>query len=248
MRLAPEEGETLDVLGDNRLLLIQPRDGYRFSIDSLLLWGFLLVSPEDQWADLGSGCGIIAIALAKLGHVKHVVSVELQEELADLARRNCRLNHVEKTVTIITGNIRDKKLSKRISPVNCVCANPPYYTSVSGRINPDSQKALARHEMKGTLEDFISCGRTLLKRGGGFNVILPVERLPEAFEQLLRARLFPSRLRFVHSRAALPAVLVLIEARKEKRTPLNVAFPFIIYEAEGRYTPEAQALISLADS
>ena len=247
MRLAPGEGETLDVLGDNCLRLIQPRNGYRFSIDSLLLWGFLSVSPGDQWADLGSGCGIIAIALAKLGRVKRVVSVELQEGLAGLARRNCRLNHVEETVTVITGNIRDRDLFKRVPPVDYVCANPPYYTSVSGRVNPDSQKALARHEMRGTLEDFISRGRTLLKRGGGFNLILPVERLTEAFERLLRAQLFPSRLRFVHSRAALPAVLVLIEARKEKQAPLNVVFPFIIYEAENRYTPEAQALISLAN-
>ena len=246
MKLTPGESETLDVLGDNRLFLIQPRDGYRFSIDSLLLWGFLSPSPGDQWADLGGGCGIIAIALARINHVKHVVSVEVQEALADLARRNCRLNHVEKAVTVVTGNVRDRKLAKRILPVDHVCANPPYYTPVSGRVNPNNQKALARHELRGTLEDFISRGRTLLKRGGGFNLILPVERLTEAFGLLLQSHLFPCRLRFVHSRANLPAVLVLIEARKEKQIPLNVTLPFIIYETEDHYTPEAQALINLA--
>jgi tRNA1Val (adenine37-N6)-methyltransferase len=246
MKLIPGEGETLDILGNNRLFLIQPRDGYRFSIDSLLLWGFLSASPGGQWADLGSGCGIIAIALAKFNHVKSVVSVEIQEELAELARRNCRLNHVEETVTVVTGNVRDRELIKRVSSVDYVCANPPYYSPVSGRTNPNSQKALARHELRGTLEDFIACGKALLKRGGGFSLILPVERLTEIFGLLFRARLFPSRLRFVHSRTTLPAVLVLIEARKEKQAPLNVTLPFIIYETEGRYTAEAQALISLA--
>ena len=246
MRLTPGEGETLDVLGNDRLSLIQPRDGYRFSIDSLLLWGFLTASPGEQWVDLGSGCGIIAIALARLNHVKHVVSMEIQEALADLARRNCRLNHVEKAVTVVTGNVRDRELAKKILPVDHVCANPPYYTPVSGRVNPNNQKALARHELRGTLENFISSGGRLLKRGGGFNVILPVERLAEAFGLFLQSHLFPCRLRFVHSRANLPAVLVLIEARKEKQTPLNVTLPFIIYETEDRYSPEAQALVNLA--
>ena len=239
----PMAGETLDVLGDGLLRLIQPREGYRFSIDSLLLWGFLRPGVRSHWVDLGAGNGILAIALARFHRVARVTAVELQPALARLLRRNITLNKVADRVAPVEGDLRNKDLLKTIPPADGVCANPPYYRVHAGRLNPNSEKALARHELSGTLADFVQAGSRLLKRGGGFVTILPVSRAPEAFPLFERARLYMADLRFVHPAGEQPATHVLIRAVKEKQEALSVYPPLILYRAAHVYTPEVAALM-----
>ena len=244
--MPPEPGpnETLDVIGKDQLFLIQSKEGYRFSIDSLLLWGFLSPDPKSRWIDLGSGCGILAIALAKINGVREVVGLELQPELVAIARRNARLNRVEAHVTFLEGDIRDTDTLKSLAPADGVCANPPYYPALSGRINPDRQKAVARHEIKGGMLDFIRAGSRLLRRGGVFATIIPVQRLQEALQTLTSATLNLSRMRFVYSYEGQPATLVLLETLKDKKSPLSVEPPLIIYASPKTYTEEVQNLMA----
>ncbi len=237
--------ETLDVLGANRLKFIQPKTGYRFSIDSLLLWGFLRPARDQRWVDLGTGCGILAIALAKINGVKEAVGVEIQPELVELARRNARLNFVENHVSFVTGDIRDVSLLKTFASADGVCVNPPYYAPGSGRLNPDAQKAVARHEIKGTINDFIRAGSLLLSRGSVFDIILPVQRLQDALKILQETKLYPSRMRPVHSYGNTPATLVLIEAVKGKKSIFSLEPPVVVYKSKKIYTQEIQELMNL---
>lgn len=246
MKPTPQSGETLDILFHDQLSLIQPKKGYRFSIDSLLLWGFLKPLTKTHWIDLGTGCGILAIALAKISGVEHVTALEVQAELADLARRNVLLNRVESRVTILEGDIRSRSFIKGIPRAGGICANPPYYKIYSGRINPHHQKAMARHEIKGTLSDFIKAGSLLLKSGGSYATILPAERLPEALSLFSSANMYPFRMRRVHSYKNSPATLVLIEALKERQTAITVYPPLVIYQSPNIYTTELEALISFS--
>jgi len=246
MKHGPNPGETIDILGNDQLFLIQPEKGYRFSIDSLLLWGFLTTDPKSYWIDLGTGCGIIAIVLAKISEVERVTALEVQPELVELARRNVSLNHVESHVTLLEADIRDHSFLSRLPKAEGVCTNPPYYPVYSGRINPNMQKAMARHEIGGTLSDFIKAGSLLLGRGGYYTTILPVARLQEALALFSNARLYTSRMRFVHSYKDEKATLVLIEALKEKQAALTVDPPITVYQSPGTYTPEVQALINLS--
>ena len=240
----PGSNETLDVIGKDQLLLFQSKEGYRFSIDSLLLWGFLNPDPKDRWIDLGTGCGILAIALAKINGAREVVGLELQPELVAIARRNARLNRVETRVTFLEGDIRDTDMLKSLAPADGVCANPPYYPADSGRINPDPQKAVARHEIRGSMLDFIKAGSRLLRRGGVFATIIPVQRLQETLQALNILNLNLSRMRFTHSYEGQPATLVLLEALKDKRSPLSVEPPLIIYTSPKTYTEEVKGLMA----
>jgi len=238
-----QESETLDVLGEGRLRLLQPRDGYRFSIDSLLLWGFLRPLPQSHWVDLGAGCGILAIALARIHGVGRVTALELQPSLVRLLQQNIRLNGVEGQVTVREGDLRDPRILEGIPPADGVCTNPPYYKIHAGRLNPNGEKAEARHEIRGTLEDFIRAGGRLLKRGGNFVTILPVSRFPEVPSLFTQARLSIAHLRFVHPYGDQPATHVLIHAVKEKQRALAVYPSFILYRSLHVYTSEAEALM-----
>ncbi len=238
--------ETLDTLGNGRLAFWQPREGYRFSIDSLLLWGFLRPGPNDRWVDLGTGCGILAIALAKVNGVKEVTGLEIQPDLLAFARRNARLNGVASKVTFLEADIRDVSFLESLPPVEGVCANPPYFVAGSGRINPDRQKAVARHELRGTIADFIKGGSLLLKRGGRFAAILPVQRFQEACQIFSDTDLFLSRLRPVHPYTEQPATFILVEALKGKKSPVTALEPSLtMYQSPKEYTPEIEELMAL---
>ncbi len=246
MASLPKTETTLDTLGNNKLLLKQSKQGYRFSIDSLLLWGFLRPNPFTHWVDLGSGCGILSIALAKFSGVSHVTAIEIQPSLATLLRQNAEINEVASRITLIEGDLRDVRLLKGLPPADGVCTNPPYYPPISGRLNLNPEKARARHEILGTFEDFLKAGSRLLRKRGTYSTILPVSRLSETLPLFVSMHLYPVVLRFVHPYQNQPATHFLITALKEKRGPLTVYPPLILYRSPGRYTEEIANLMHMS--
>ncbi len=164
MEETPSNSE-LHELFDGRLKLYQPARGYRFSIDALLLAVFARGRCAGSVADLGTGCGVLPLLLARRDEVVHVTAVEIQQELAGLARRNSELNGCSEKITVLCGDVR--AIGKMAPPesFDAVVTNPPFYPVASGRINPMAQKAAARHEVHGSLDDF-HCGRLVSFEAG----------------------------------------------------------------------------------
>ncbi|MDH3998758.1 MAG: SAM-dependent methyltransferase, partial [Desulfuromonadales bacterium] len=104
----------------------------------------------------------------------------------------------------------------------------------SGRISPQDERAMARHELAGGLDDFLQTAALLLKHGGRFVIVYLAERLPELLGGMCSVNLQPKRLRLVHSRSGDAARLVLVEARKGGQPGLVALAPLIIYAGEGR--------------
>lgn len=239
------EGTTQDVILGDRLNLMQPKEGYRFSVDALLLAHFAAVKPGNRVVDLGAGVGVVALALAlKMGR-GHVVAVELQPRLADLARINAQANQVGAEVEVLEKDWADLTSADAGGPVDHVAANPPYRRLGSGRINPEDEKARARHEINGNAETCVAAAGRLLRHGGLFSVIYPAVRMAGLFHSLRQAGLEPKRLKNIHSRQGEEAKLVLVEARKDSGEGLTIEPPLYMYQdPKGRdYTPEAAAII-----
>jgi tRNA1Val (adenine37-N6)-methyltransferase len=127
--------------------------------------------------------------------------------------------------------------------VDVVFSNPPYRKVLSGRINPDSERAVARHEIKGTLSDVVSVAEKLLRPSGRLWVIYAAERIADLLAQMRAFRLEPKRLRLVHSRPNSDAELVLAEGRKRGRPGLKVVSPLIVHKEDGGYTEELKEMI-----
>lgn len=218
-----EAHETIDTFLEGRLRIIQSRQGYRFSVDALLLAEFVSLKSEDLVVDLGAGCGIISLFLAAKREVRFIFGVELQEELASQARRNIALNGLEGKIAVIQGDLRQLPLAPGSADV--VVCNPPYRRERSGRINPQPNKAIARHEITASLDDILAAAKALLKRAGRLAVIYPASRLPEVFARMRMREMEPKRLQVIFPDSTSHAELAMIEGRVRGKSGLKTLPP-----------------------
>ncbi len=218
-----EAHETIDTFLEGRLRIIQSRQGYRFSVDALLLAEFVSLKSQDLVVDLGAGCGIISLFLAAKREVRFIFGVELQEELASQARRNIALNGLEGKIAVIQGDLRQLPLAPGSADV--VVCNPPYRRERSGRINPQPNKAIARHEITASLDDILAAAKALLKRAGRLAVIYPASRLPEVFARMRMREMEPKRLQVIFPDSTSHAELAMIEGRVRGKSGLKTLPP-----------------------
>lgn len=237
--------ETFDVLFGGKIKVAQEKDGYRFSLDAILLAAFVRLRSGERVMDLGTGIGIIPLILGKRGEdADEIVGVEIQEKLAELAKTNVCNNGLEGLIHIYQGDIKGIDDLFSSSSFDVVVTNPPYYRVASGRVNPSYQKAIARHEVMCTIDDLLQAASYLLKDGGRIFIIFPAHRAVTLFDSLRSAMLEPKTLRWVHSRANEEAKFILTEAYKGGGEGVEVLSPFIIYAHDGKYTPEMERLYS----
>lgn len=239
--------ETLDDLTINGLKILQAKNGYRFSVDPVLLCGFITAAHNLRVADLGSGNGIIPLLLAGRAGFREIYGVEIQSAMVERARRSVHLNRLEALVKIIHGDIRELPAELKEQSFDLVTANPPYRNQGSGRVATGDERAMARHELCGGLDSFLRAASSLLVSGGRFYIVYLAERLTELLAEMRCFRLEPKRLRMVHSRAGEPARMVLLEGRKNGKPPLKIEPPLYLYSGLGRsYTKEVLAMYGLA--
>ncbi|MFH1625676.1 MAG: tRNA1(Val) (adenine(37)-N6)-methyltransferase [Pseudomonadota bacterium] len=227
------DDETLDDLLRGDLKVLQKRDGYRFSIDAVLLANFVGSPKAESIIDLGTGCGIIPILLAHKTKQNRIVGVEVQSDLAEMATRSVELNNLSSRVTIINEDLTNLRQLFKAGTFDMVLSNPPYRKANSGRVNPHSQKAIARHEIKSSLQDIVEIAGYLLKPRGKVCLVFPVARLGELISSLRDTKLEPKKLQIVYPNLKSEGKLVLIEASKDGRVGLNILQPLISSDLHG---------------
>jgi tRNA1Val (adenine37-N6)-methyltransferase len=210
---------------NGRLRLIQSRHGYRFSIDAIFLPDFVSVREEDVVVDLGTGCGIMPLILLTKRTINIAFGLEIQEELANQAARNVRLNGLDAKMKVVMGDL--KRLPLQEGSADVVICNPPYRKIASGRINPDPRKAIARHEVLASLDDILGAANRLLRPKGRFATIYPSARLADILCRLSRFNLEAKRLRIIYPSLQSRAKLALIEACPGGRRGLVIEPPLV---------------------
>ncbi len=254
---------TLDSIRDIRLY--QPKQGYRFSVDALLLYSFVNLMHVRKIADLGAGSGVVGLLLAKKYPKAKVDLIELQESLFKLAQKNIELNGLEDRVRAFKSDIRDINgfaggrfrsgpwlvvgglQSPHNQPYDLVVSNPPFRRPRAGRLSHEEENAVARHEVKLKLTELLSAASLLLRAKGKLCLVHLPERLPEPIGEMRHCALEPKRMRLVHSRPGAEAKMLLIEAVKEGRPGMKVEPPCFVYNEDACYTEEMQELFSGAE-
>lgn len=237
--LAPEE--RIDALLDGRLRIIQHQDALRFSLDAILLADYVTLKAGDRVADLGTGGGVIPLILAGKRGAAYVAGFEIQEFVADMARRSVALNGLEDRIAIF--NIDFKKIPQELwNTFNVVVSNPPYLKPTEGRLNPKQAVSIAKYELECTLEDVLQAAARLLKPKGRVAFIYRPQRLPELLAGMMRFHMPPKRLRMVYSYADEDAGLVLVEGQFQGRAGLVVGKPLVVRTPAGDYTTEMKAI------
>jgi tRNA1Val (adenine37-N6)-methyltransferase len=236
------DGVTRDSFYNGRLRLRQHARGYRYSIDAVILANAVHPKPGETVVDLGTGCGVIALILAFRQPEARIWGVELQSELAALAEENVRANDWAARVTVLRADLRELHPAQVGGPVDRVVSNPPYRPGGSGRVNPDPQRALARHEITVRLPELVRAAARLLKTGGRFTTVYTAGRTAELLSHLRTERIEPKRLRGIHSAPGQDARLVLVEGVREGGPGMAIGPPLIVYDGDGGYTEEMQAM------
>jgi len=230
MKPLPLPDETLETFGENKLRILQKKRGYRFSADAILLSEFVRIRKNEKAIDLGTGCGILPLLLSQTTKGFYFLGIEVQETLSDLAERNVVLNRFQHRITILH---EDYRTLPRIYPAgsfHVVVSNPPYRKFRSGRVNPSQERAIARHEIYGGIDDLVSVAAYLLPPKGRLYLIFPASRAVDAIASLRRNTLEPKRIRFVHPYAGAGAKFILVESVKDSGVELKIMAPLILHE------------------
>lgn len=231
-----------DTFLNGRLRVAQSRLGYRFSIDSVLLAHFVRVRGAERVLDLGTGCGIIPLILAFRHPRLRVWGVELQPDLAALAAANVRANDMQEQVTILQDDMRRLTPSMTGGVMDVIVCNPPFRRAGTGRLNPSTQRASARHEIDIGLPEILNVARRMLKTRGRLVVIQAAERLGELIAQLHACGIEPKRLRTVHADAGCKSKMVLVEALLGGGAGMKILPPLCLREG-GAVSAEVREML-----
>ena len=238
MTIDLKENERIDDLQRNHLRIIQKTDGFCFGMDAVLLSGFAAVKPGERVLDLGTGTGNIPILLSAKTEGEHFTGLEIQEEIAGMAKRSVSMNGLEEKIEIVNGDIKEASRIFGATSFDVVTTNPPYMNDAHGLKNPTEVKAISRHEVLCTLEDVVREGAKVLKHGGRMYMVHRPHRLIEILNTMTKYRLEPKRMKLVHPFRDKEANMVLIEAVRGGGAWMKVEPPVIVYKEPGVYSEE----------
>lgn len=218
------DNERLDEVND-KLSLIQKTDGLLFGTDALLLASYVS-GKFDFGVEFGGGSGIISMLLLSREKLAFCDTVEVQEDYARLIERNAELNSLKERLTAVFADVREYKPRK---DADIVFTNPPYMKTASGKSCENDAKNIARHELCGSISDFLIAAKKTLKFGGAFYAVYRPDRLVDLLCAMRSEGIEPKRATFVHASADSEASMVLIEGRRGGSAALKLTKPLIIY-------------------
>ena len=207
-----KENERIDDLEFKGYKIIQNTTGFCFGIDSVLLSDYAKdIKSGAEIIDIGTGTGIIGILLTGKTNNTHITGIEIQSEVADMARRSIKLNGIEDRFCIKNMNIKDIFKEMQQNKIDAIVTNPPYMRENTGAKNIEKKKLISRCEVECTLEDIIKISYKLLKSNGEFYMVHRAERIVDILFYLRQYKLEPKKIRFVHSKVFKEPNLVLIK-------------------------------------
>lgn len=205
----------------NGLVFWQKQDAFRFGCDGVELANFADCSKGDYAVDLGSGTGIITVLLAGKRKIR-VTAVEIQQPLCEVCRRNIELNKLESLAEVINAPMQEISSYLSCGCANIVVCNPPYRKAGSGMTQQNEAIAIARHEIKVTLDQVADAASYLLGTGGKFYTINQTERLAEAMEIFRAHRLEPKKLQILTPNDVKKPHLFMLKCVKDASSGLIV--------------------------
>ncbi len=233
-------GERIDQIGFSDLKLIQKPDEFCYGVDAVILADFASRKKVKRAVDLGTGTGIIPLIMSHKTEAEKLYGIEFQKDSFDRAKRNIQINGMEGRLDFFNANVSEFRELDEWADV--VTTNPPYMATKGAITNDNSAKTIARHEVAGTLEDFIKCGCRILKNKGDFYMVHRPSRLVDIFYLCRKYRLEPKEIRMVSPMEGETPNIVLIHCVKNGGAELKILEPLYVYKDKGIYSDEIQQI------
>ncbi len=235
--------ERIDELQRGGYRIIQDPDKFCFGTDAVILADYAKAKPGERVMDLCTGNGIVPILMLARYPKATYTALEIQEEMAELARRSMKLNEIEDRITVLQGDLRAIKeaMSPELKPhsFHVVTVNPPYMKTANPKMLNDTPAVqIARHEICCSLRDVMEAAAHLLMSKGRFYMVHRPQRLSEIFEEMQRVKIEPKGMQLVHPYIDKEPTQVLIEGVYQGGREMRIKPPLITYEAPGVYTKQ----------
>lgn len=231
-----------DRILDGRVILRQPVEGYRAAVDPVLLAAAVRAKPGEKALDLGCGVGAAMLCLAARIDKLSIDGLELQDELADLARQNVAANGFADRVAVFTGDILGPPTELAHEGYHHVFANPPYMSGDRGNHPPNESKRIAHVESDADLEDWVDAALKFCRRKGSITFIYRADRLAELLIGLEgragEITVFP-----LWPKDGEIANRVIVRARKGIKSPMQLMSGLTLHQNDGAYTAAADAAL-----
>ncbi len=222
------------------MLLYQPDEGYCYNSDSIFLYGFISrFEPKGKTLDVGAGCGIVGLLVARDFPAVTLEAVEKQSVYAQFARRNAQVNGIG--YTLYEGDFLEHAPH---GTYDWIVSNPPFYHEGVAR-SEHPMLHQARYNVHLPIGAFIAKISKLLKSHGEAAVCYDARQFVQLCSACESAGLRVVDVQFVHSKEDRPSTLVMLHLKKNSKSLLNVLPPLITFEEE-RYTPAVQAIYDKA--
>ncbi len=233
-----EKKEINDLVYYNNLKIVQNKDYFNFSLDSVLLPCFVELLPSTKnILDLCTGNAPIPLILSTMTNA-NIYGVELQKDIYDLAKESVEINKI-KNIKLINDDAKNISNYFETDSFDIITCNPPYFKYKNTSIlNNNDVKSLARHEISITLSDIIKISKKLLKNNGSLCLIHRTERLIEIIDEMKKNNIEPKRIRFIYPKKDSESNLVLIDGRKNGKVGLKLLSPLIVHNEDNSYTEE----------
>ena len=191
---------------------------------------FVKIKAGERALDLGTGNGIIPILLSEKTQGRHFTGLEIQPEMAEMARRSVDYNGLEDKVDIVTGDIKEAAEIFKPAFFDVITTNPPYMIADHGLRNPADAKAIARHEVLCSLDDILRESMRLLQDKGRFYMIHRPFRLTEIMIKMNYYKIEPKRIQFIYPYLDKEPTMVMIEGVRGAKPRITVEPPLVIYK------------------
>ena len=233
-----EKIEINDLVYYNNLKIVQNKDYFNFSLDSVLLPCFVELLPSTKKIlDMCTGNAPVPLILSTKTK-STIYGVELQKNIYDLAKESVKINNI-KNINLINDDVNNLSNYFETDTFDIITCNPPYFKYKNTSIlNNNNVKSLARHEISINLSDIIKISKKLLKNNGSLCLVHRTERLIEVIEEMKKNNIEPKRIRFIYPKKNSESNLFLIDGRKNGKSGLKLLSPLIIHNDDNSYTNE----------
>ena len=231
--------EINDLVYFKNIKIVQDKDYFNFSLDSVLLPNFVGITKKTKMIlDMCTGNAPIPLILSTKTDAK-IYAVELQKEVYNLAKETIKINKLDNQIVLINNNIKNLKKIFNTETFDIITCNPPYFKNKEDSIiNENIVKSIARHEIEMELEDVMLISKALLKNEGSLVLVHRTDRLIEIIELMRKHNIEPKRMRLIYPKINTESNLVLIDGRKNGKKGLKILPPLYIHNDDNSYTKE----------
>ncbi|MCD8027810.1 MAG: tRNA1(Val) (adenine(37)-N6)-methyltransferase [Erysipelotrichaceae bacterium] len=229
------------LLAYENMKIIQRKDMFNFSLDTVLLANFCTINKDvNEIVDFGTNNAAIPLLLSQRTD-KKIVGIEIQKEAVDLAFKNIHINHLENQINIIHDDIKHYCLNAH--KVKLIVCNPPFFkVGEHSHINDNESLQIARHEIKINLEEIIESATMMLENKGRFAMVHRPDRMIEIINMMQKYDIEPKRIRFVYPKVGKDSHIFLIEGMYKGNHGIKIEAPLYAHENNGRYSKEVRKM------